>query len=172
MANDFIGIDITGDKELAAKLARLPVCVQDEAVVTANTYIVKIMQEYQTYTHIWRSRAFPHLRFTTPKGKIKIGYASWAQFKLVHALASQGKLPYRRTQTLRKNWKTYGTGRQQFVANETPYAPFVMGDDEQDGLHKKMGWKTVKARMADRRSMILRNFEAGVKKGIKKAGIK
>lgn len=92
MASDFIGIDITGDKELAAKLARLPLAVQDTAVEETNIYVVNIMKTYQAYQHIWRSRAFPNLRFTTPIGKVKVGYSSWAQFKLVHALASKGVL--------------------------------------------------------------------------------
>lgn len=172
MASDFIGIDIMGDKELAAKLARLPLAVQDMAVEETNVYVVNIMQEYQTYQHIWRSRAFPNLRFTTPGGKVKIGYSSWAQFKLVHALASQGKLPYSRTQKLRRAWKTYGQGRNQIVANETPYAAFVMGEGEQDRLHQKMGWKDTATRMKEHRTQLLRKFEAGVKKGIRKAGIK
>jgi hypothetical protein len=35
-----------------------------------------------------------------------------------------------------------------------------------------MGWKDTAARMKQHRVELLRKFEAGVKKGIKKAGIK
>ena len=167
---DFIGIEISGLDEIKAKLIRLPVAVQDAAVEESDIYILNIMRAYQPYKHIFRSRAFPNLRFTTPRGKVKVGYSSWAQFKLVHAMASRGELPYKRTQTLSRGWKTYGSGRNQMVANETPYAAYVMGKGEQDRLHQKMGWITMEDRIQNNMAQIIRKFEAGVKKGIKKAG--
>ena len=169
--NNFIGIDVVGEDVIAKKLAALPRAVQDIAVVEANNYIVNIMREYDSYKHIWRSRAFTNLRFTTPSGKVKIGYASWKQFKKVHAMAAEGKFPYQRTQTMRRGWKTVGAGRNQIVVNEVDYAGFVMGENTQDRLHKKMGWKPMEARIKQRMAKILDKFDAGVKKAIRKVGL-
>ncbi len=169
--NNFIGIDIAGDKEIAAKLAKLPVAVQDSGVIEANKYIVNVMQEYQPYKHIFRSRAFPNLSFATPGGKRKVGYSSWKQFQFVHALAAEGKLPYSRTQKMRRGWKTVGQGRNQIVVNEVEYSGYVMGGGEQDRLHKKMGWKTMEDRVKDRMPRIVEKFDVGVKKSIKKVGL-
>ena len=171
MNNGFIGIDIVGEDIIAKKLAKLPIEAQNYAVVEANKYIVTIMQEYQPYRHIWRSRAFTNLRFVTPTGKVKIGYASWKQFQKVHIMAKEGKFPYSRTQTMRRGWKTVGQGRTQIVANEVNYAGLVMGNSEQDRLHKKMGWKTMDARIKQRMNRIVEKFEAGVKKAIRKVGL-
>lgn len=169
--NNFIGVDVIGEDIIAKKLAKLPIAVQDAAVVEANKYIVNVMKSYEPYKHIWRSRAFTNLRFTTPGGKVKIGYSSWKQFKKVHAMAAEGKFPYQRTQRLSRGWKTYGTGRNQIVANEVDYAGFVMGKKEQDRLHNKMGWKTMEDRIQERMAEIVRRFEAGVKKAIRKVGL-
>ena len=171
MNNQFIGIDIVGEEIVAAKLNRLPIEAQNEGVIEANKYIVNVMKAYQPYQHIWRSRAFTNLRFVTPGGKVKIGYASWRQFQYVHALAAEGKLPYRRTQKLARNWKTVGAGRSQIVVNETEYAGYVMGKKEQDRLHNKMGWKPMEDRVKERMSEIVRRFEAGVKRAIRKVGL-
>ena len=167
----FIGIDVVGEEIIQKKLAQLPIAVQDAAVVEANKYIVNVMKSYEPYKHIWRSRAFTNLRFTTPGGKVKIGYSSWAQFQKVHIMAKEGKFPYTRTQRMSRGWKTYGTGRNQIVANEVDYAGFVMGESTQDRLHKKMGWKTMEDRIRQRMGKILEKFEAGVKKGIRKVGL-
>ena len=167
----FIGIDISGDEIIKKKLAKLPIAVQDAAVVEANKYIVNSLKEYATYKHIWRSRAFTNLRFTTPGGKVKIGYSSWAQFQKVHIMAKEGKFPYSRTQRLARGWKVMGQGRNQIVVNEVPYAGLVMGEGTQDRLHKKMGWKTEAEQIKSRMKEIVRKFEAGVKKAIRKVGL-
>ena len=72
---------------------------------------------------------------------------------------------------MRRGWKTVGQGRNQIVANEVNYAGLVMGNSEQDRLHKKMGWKTMDARIKQRMNRIVEKFEAGVKKAIRKVGL-
>lgn len=160
--SDFIGIDITGLPELEAKLAKLPDAAADDGVEAANTYIVNVMREYQPYRSITRKSVYGS-SFKTDK-----------QRRWFFAALRSGEIhvPYNRTQELRGSWKTAGDGRQQFVYSEDmPKAQYVMQDGHQNQLLKKMGWKTVETRMKERMSEIVRRFDAGVNKAIKRLGL-
>lgn len=77
---------------------------------------------------------------------------------------------YKRTQTLREGWKPIGTGYTQIIANEVPYAVYVQGD-YQVKFHKEHGWLTAAQVIEKRAKEILKQFDAGVKKAIKKLGL-
>ena len=149
----WIGIDITGIETLKQRLARLPKEAKDAAVETADAYL---LQKLRTYP---------------PKSGGKFKWKSDKQRKAVMAkLREQGGPPYQRTQELRTGWKTEGKGFQQIIANEVPYADFVMGDNQQPGFPGR-GWKKAGEILANNARRVLDKFEEGVRKAIKKVGL-
>ncbi len=158
MANDFIGISISGDKQFIAKLNRLPKEAQNLGTESANDYIIEIMRAYAPYKYIPRK---------------VFGWASEKQRKFVMAKISKGEIdmPYKRTQGLRNAWKKVGDGVNQIVVNETPNAKFVMGERTQARRFSLMGWETEETRVKTRMPKILQKFDEGVRKAIKKLGL-
>lgn len=156
--SDFVGINISGEKELAAKLARLPLAAQDDGVEAANEKIVKIERKYIPYKHVSVKQAG--------------GWASDKQRRFVMARIRSGeiKVPYHRTQTLSKGWRTYGSGKNQIVANEVAYAPFVK-DFKQTRGHLLRGWDIVQNDLKNHFTSILAAFDGGVKKAMKRLGL-
>ncbi len=138
----FLGIDISGDRSLASKLGQLVPAVEDDGVEFANEYIIRIMREYA-----------PNMPPITRSG------------------ALSGRKPYRRTQTLRRNWKKMGAGKNQIVVNETPYGKYVMGSGTQSRVMAMRGWTTEKQRVEKRRGNIVRKYNAGVIKAIRRLGL-
>ena len=138
----FIGVDISGDRALASRLGILPDEVENAGVELANEYIVHIMQQYA-----------PNMPPITMSG------------------ARSGRKPYKRTQRLRNNWLKLGTGKNQIVVNETPYAKYVMGEGQQARVMALRGWKTDQHRIEESRANIVRKYKAGIAKAIKKVGL-
>lgn len=148
----FIGIDITGIETLKQRLLKLPREAQDAGVEEANKYLVEKMRAYPP-------KATPGTPFI---------WASDRQRKAVMAkLREQGGPPYQRTQELRNGWKTVGSGYQQIIANETPYADYVMGQYQQPG-HQARGWQVIGTILQSNARKVLEKFDAGVKKAIRK----
>ena len=156
---DFVGIDVRGEKELAAKLEKLPLAAQDAGVEAANQKIISIEKIYAKYRHVSVKQAG--------------GWASDKQRKFVMASIRDGriKIPYRRTQTLARNWKTYGSGRNQIVANETPYAQYVKDLAKQTMGHMLRGWDVIQTDLKNHMRGIVDAFDGGVKKAIRKLGL-
>jgi hypothetical protein len=89
------------------------------------------------------------------------------------ALRNEGKIPYKRTQTLRNNWKQYGTGMKSIIANETSYAGHVMGkNSEQSSMHRMIGWMNFDKVFIDRREKINQIMSGSVKKALHKLGFR
>lgn len=155
---DFLGIDIVGEEIIAAAMAKLPGEVADQGVEEANRYVLDTMRTYAQYNYVGRDR---------------VPWASEKQRRYVMMQISKGniKVPCGRTQNLRKNWKLVGEGRNQIVANETPYAGFVMGEGMQGRRHNIMGWETETTRIKTRMDRILDRFNQGVRKAIAKLGL-
>lgn len=146
--SDFIGIDISGVTTISERLKRLPKEARDAGVESANEYIVNIMQTYP------------------PKPRAPFVWSSDKQRKYVMAKIREGGY-IGRTQELRNAWKTVGTGYNQMVVNETPYAQYVQGDNQIIG-HTTNGWQTIAMNLKSRGKDILKKFEAGVRSAIKK----
>jgi hypothetical protein len=163
--SDFIGIDITGEKKIAEALEKLPDAVADAGVEAADDYLLKVLREYPPQKYVTRAKAYPETGdgfFTTKQRR----WFFWA----LHS----GKInvPYRRTQGLRKGWKTYGTGRKQIIANETPGAQFVQGAGTQSRHEKLVGWQTTADIIEERMDKIIKAFNGAVKKAARKLGLK
>ena len=147
--SDFIGVDISGElMVIMERLKKLPREAQDEGVETANGYIVDMM------------RAYP------PK---KTGGFVWSSDKQRIAVMIKMKkegFPGR-SQELRQGWKPVGKGFNQIVVNEVPYAVYVQGENQIVG-HTTNGWQTIEQKIKTNGGKILKKFEEGVKKAIKK----
>jgi len=153
MANDFIALDITGVEAIQNRLSKLPRAAQDEGVEEADKYIVNVMRMYP-------QKVAPGTPFI---------WSSDKQRKFVMAKLRENGFQGR-NQKLAKGWKTVGQGYKQIVANETPYADYVQGESQIVG-HKARGWKTIEDNLKAKGAEILRHFEAGVKRAIKKVGL-
>ena len=148
MANSFVGIDIQGITTFNERLKRLPKEAKDSGVESANEYIVDIM------------------KVEPPKPTRPFVWSNDKQRRYVMAKIREGGYTGR-TQQLRNAWKTVGSGYNQIVANETPYAEFVQGDNQIIG-HKSNNWKTISDNLRDKGKEILKKFEGGVKSALKK----
>ena len=155
MANELIGIDISGVKELVEKLERLPANLGDAGTERANKYIV----EYERIEP--GSRKGERFKWTTPK-----------QRAAFFATDGFGRgIPTQRTGKLRWGWKTQGKGRNQIVINEAPETRWVKTDaDQQIGL-KLRGWDTIETDLRERQPKITDAFDRGVREEIKKEGL-
>jgi hypothetical protein len=147
MANEFIAIDISGIPAIQERLKKLPKDAMDAGVETANEYLVNVMKQYP------------------PKPTSPFVWSSDKQRRYVMAkIREEGYTG--RTQNLRNNWKTVGEGYKQMVANESPYAQFVQGDNQIIG-HASNKWSTIESIIKTNKEW-LKKFEAGVKKALRK----
>jgi hypothetical protein len=148
LPNSLIGIDIQGIATIQNRLSKLPKEAKDMGAESANEYIVHAMQvepPKPTQPFVWSSErqrkyVMAHMR--------ENGYAG-------------------RTHRLKNAWTTVGEGYQQMVVNETPYAEFVQGDNQIVG-HLLNDWNTIKMILKRNGAEILKKFDAGVKRALKK----
>jgi hypothetical protein len=143
-----VKIYITGYDTLWERMKRLPKEACNAAVEEANKYIVNQMQ------------------VQPPKPTQPFVWTSDKQRRYVMAKISEGGYTGR-TQALRNSWKTEGKGYEQIVISDSPYAQFVQDTNQILG-HKINGWVTVNQMLKNKGAEILKRFEAGVKKALKK----
>lgn len=148
---EIVKIYITGYETLNSRLQRLPKEARDAGVESANEYIVNQMQ----------------VQPPVPHGNFQ--WTSDRQRKYVMAHIRENGYTGR-TQELRNAWKTEGKGYEQIVVNETPYAQFVQDTNQIIG-HRANGWQTVNQVLKTKGAEILRKFDAGVKKALKKLNL-
>lgn len=163
MANDFIGIDVQGIEELKKKLGKLPTEAQDAGADEVYDYLLNVLRGYPPYKYVSRATGYDGQPWFSEK-----------QRRYVMAAINRGDITPgspNRTQIMSKGWKKHGTGRQAFLANEVPYAQYLMGDDTQSRHMQKIGWKTLAEVTKERLDKIIAKFDAGVKKAIKRLGL-
>lgn len=159
MANDFVGIEVTGDiPKIQNFLQRYPKEAQDMITDDVNAYLVKVMQQYPSQSYVTRSSAYGAPFFTEK------------QRRWFFAALRRGEIsvPYHRTQGLRESWNIVGKGRGSIIVNETQAAVFTMGDGTQSRHEKMVGWKTVGALIKERMSRIVQVANGAAKKALKK----
>ena len=76
-----------------------------------------------------------------------------------------------RSQQFAKSWDVLGYGRKSMIVNTTPYGPYLVGDQEQARMPKKIGWKRLSDTIKGRMEEIYRRADIGVKNAIKKLGL-
>lgn len=163
MANDFIGIDITGDKELARKLNGLIPEAQDAGVEAASEYLINVLRSYAPYRYVPRAAVY------SPAWK------SEKQRRFVMAAIRKGliRIPHRRTQGLAKGWKVIGKGRKSIIVNETPGAQFVVGSAGQQSRHEQaVGWWRFDEVVQERMPRMIDAAVGALKKVLRKRGLK
>jgi hypothetical protein len=134
MTGDFIGINISGEKEIAAKMELIPIEGYGAGVEEANIYIIDVERLYPPRVEHGESNPY---HWTSDK-----------QRKAFFATDGfGGGIPYSRTQTLSRGWKTVGEG------------------------HMYDQWDIIATDLIERKDEITRKFEAGVGKWLKKAGL-
>jgi len=156
MANDFIGIDISGVPELQAKMAALYPEAADAGVELVNEYMLNVEQE---------NARLPYA------GEPFVWSSDKQRRKVMALLREQGGPPYSRSQQLSRGWQLLGYGRNQILVNEVPYAQWVKQESTQIIGMAARGWKTIETDLRERAAQIQRRFEAGVKNAIKDLGL-
>lgn len=157
--SDFIGVDIQGIDELNAKLNDLPIEAQDAGVEAGLEYIQNVARGYEPY------------KFVTRKAAYGVSFFTEKQRRWFFAALRSGEINpgvKNRTQALSKHWKIHGEGRKAFLANDLPYAGYVMGKDDQSRHEAAVGWVTIEDRIKKHMGKLIEKFDAGVKKAIKK----
>ena len=149
---ELIGIDIVGFETIKQRLLKLPKEAQDAGVENANEYILNQM------------RAYP------PKPSAPFVWSSDKQRRYVMAKLREQGGKGGRTQNLSQGWKAVGNGYKQILVNEVDYAKYVQ-DEEQIIGHKTNNWQKISDILKKRGSEILRKFDGGVKKAIKRLGL-
>jgi hypothetical protein len=158
--SDFIGFEVKGLKELQDKLKRLDDEAIGAGIEMANEYIVNYERTNQpTYTYVSIEQAG--------------GFVSEKQRRFVMASLDDGtmQIPYKRTQDLANDWQVLGKGINQIVVNENPAAPWVKDIKTQSRMMFLRGWTVIQQDIQERMTEIIRKFDAGVKKAIKKIGL-
>lgn len=158
---DFIGIDIQGYKQIADALKRFPDAVQDVAVDDVSKYIIDVLRIYPPRKRITRRQAYGRA-FQTDKQR---RYFFWA----LHT--GRITVPYNRTQTLRRGWRQEGRGTRSIIVNETPYAEYVMGE-EQSRMSDMIGWEKVSVIPYQNRERIDKILYSSAMKTLKKLGLR
>ena len=159
---ELIGVDIEGLEELVPKLDKMPQEVRDAAAEEAAKYIFNVVQ------------AYPPQRRVTRKSVYGTSFKSEKQRRWFFAALRSGAInvPYRRTQAFRRAWRILGGGIKTLILNPSPYGPYLMEKGRQNLLLAKIGWETLDQIMHDRQDAIRRKLEAGMKKGMRKAGFR
>lgn len=159
--SDFIATDLTELKALGNRIKQLPTSVSSEGMRDVNEYMINVLQQYPPEKRVTRRAAYPEVQ----------GWFSEKQRKWFFASLRSGslRLPYRRTQELGKSWKVIGENPvRSIIANESPAAPFVMGDTEQSRMSKLIGWKKISAIVQERLARIVEKFDGGAKRAIRR----
>lgn len=160
MTDSFIGISITGEKEIAAKMHDLYPQAAAAGVENADGYILNSIKIYPPYSYVSMAQVG--------------GFKSDAQRRYVMAQIAQGNITPgepNRTQRLAQGWRLLGKGRNQIIVNEVPYAPYEHEISQQSQMHMLQGWQVLPEFLHNRMGEIVRRFEAGVKNAIKKLGL-
>jgi len=157
----FVAVDIIPSIDrVVAFIERLPPEIQDQVADEVAKLLVNIFQtEQATYRYVSRKDAYG------------VSFFSEAQRRKVMAMLRSGEIrvPYHRTQAMRRGWKQIGSGVKSIVANETPGVEYVMGDNEQSRHEAAVGWKTVGVVIKEHNQRIDRVANATAQKVIDKA---
>lgn len=159
---DFVGVEVQGLKDLQDKLSKLPVAVQDAVVDEVTKYYLNVFQSAQPPPNYVTRKAAYGVTFFTPR-----------QRRWFFAALRDGTInvPYRRTGGLRKSWRQVGTGARSFIVNDSPGAPFVVGDDTQSRHERLVGWFRTNELMEERIERAMRVADGAAKKAIRRLGL-
>lgn len=164
--SDFVVVSVDGLDKILAKLAKLPDAVADDGVDAANKVLLDVLRAYPPYNHVSRQAAYGKT-WANDRQRIAVMAKLREQGDIVNGVYTPRS---HRTQNVSKSWKTVGTGRLSFLANEVPYASYLVGD-EQANQPRMVGWKKVSVTLKEHTARLVRAFDAAVKKAIRRLGL-
>lgn len=158
---DFVGVEIDGIEELQAKLKQLPDAAKDEGADEAYKYLLNVMRQYPPQKRVTRKQAYGVTFFSDKQRRF-----------FFRALANgEISVPYKRSQVMKRSWRKVGDGARAFLVNESDYAPFMYDDKKQSRMSRLIGWKTISQTIKEKTTEVVRRFDAGVKKAIKRLNL-
>ena len=166
--SDLIGISVEEIPHgIRDRLKKLPDDVSFYVTAAAGEYLAKKFEKPPGYRYVSRAAAYPD----APAGP---GWFSDRQRRWFFAALRRGaiSIPYVRTGTLEGNWKVMPFGsRDHIVVNDTPYAGFVMGDQEQSRHEGMAGWKKLQSIVSENLHGLRTSIGIATKKAIKMSGL-
>jgi len=163
MPGTLIDAKIEGMEEIQAKLAKLPDDIRDEVNTDVGKYIVELLKKYPTKKYVTRKQAYG------------VTFFSDKQRRWFFANLNSGnlKVPYPRTQNLARTWQVVVSNKEALIANDAPYASYVIGEKGQQSRHAaKIGWKSTSVTIKEKTSQILKRIVRAGSKALRKAGQK
>ncbi len=160
--SDFVGVEVQGIAEIKAKLAKLPKAAQDIVVDDVSKYYLNVFRDSQ-----------PPPKYVTRFRAYGVTFFSAKQRRWFFAALRDGRIsvPYTRTQGLRKSWRQIDRGARSFIVNDSPGAPFVVGDETQSRHEKLVGWFRTNELMQSKVAKAVKVADGSMKKAIKKVGL-
>ena len=155
----FIGINITGMKELAAKFSNFANDVIDAGVEEANKNIIAYEKTNEpSYKYVSLEQAY--------------GGRSTLRAMQIWVFTHQPTIPYQRSNELANGWVVEGIGRKQTVVNKAPGAAWVKDAATQARMMMLRGWTTIQQDVIDLvGENLIAAFTAGVKRAIHRLGL-
>lgn len=159
--SDFLGIDVSGEEEIARKLKALPPAAQDMVTDEVSKYLINNILRIEPPKNYVTRRAAYGIPFFTDKQR---------RWFFANLNSGELKIPYNRTHGLVRGWKQEGSGRRSFLANETKGAEYVIG--EKQSRHERLvGWLKVSETLKRHMKSIMGKTDGAIKKAIKKVGL-
>jgi hypothetical protein len=172
-----ISIKMRGAEELNKFLKALPRGTMKDAIKAMADYMIGDdshgLKHYPPNKHVTRAQAYPEsitIDYGPHKGKVVQGYFSSRQYYFVKMLSLEGKLPYRRTGTLRDGWRQSQDPYRKTLFNVVPYAKHVMGTATQARHPAKVGWRKMAKVIEDNIKGGMRAATQAVARWIKNKG--
>lgn len=158
--NDFVGLDIEGMKETQHILKNYPDEASDAATEAAAKYLIDVFKVQPPRKKVSRKRAYG------------ASFFSDKQRRWFFAALKSGeiKVPYNRTQGMRKAWNIIGRGKNLIIVNQTQAAVYTMGDQTQSRHEKLVGWQTTGQKVSKSIVKMQKVLRAAADKTLKKLG--
>lgn len=157
--SDLVGVDIEGVDAVQKMLAQIDNPQVARAVTKdVATYVQGQMRKYPPYTYVSRTRAYGK-PFQTKRQR---NWFFWA------LRTGQLRLPYQRTQKLKRGWKVLAFGAtDHIVANDVSYAKHVQ-NSPQARMMTLMQWRSVQRVIREDADAIRRQAQEAFNRALKK----
>jgi hypothetical protein len=150
-----------GIPELQAWLQSLGRGAKGEATRAVAEYIVGDqthgLAHYSPYKYITMKKAYG-------------GFVSDKQRRYVMAMIGEGKINPgypQRTGEMQRGWTYKQKGSAYTITNETPYAKYVVGDNDQSNMHNLIGWRKTAETIKDNLLGAYRHANAKLREWLK-----
>lgn len=154
-SGSFIGVDVQGAVEAAHGFRIMGEAVETFVVdKTADFMLARVKTYYPRYRHVTRYEAYPDAGY-------KPGWFSKKQFIWFMENLRKGKIkiPYNRTNKLKRGWRRIGESPKVIIINETKDAYYTHDNDNQAHHETLVGWKRLDTIMKENEQMVNKTVE-------------